>query len=86
MMSLQEQFEKSVEGVKQLATQPNTDDLLEIYALYKQATIGNVNTASPGMFDIKGKSKWNAWNAKKDMTTEEAMQKYINKVQALATK
>lgn len=44
MCFLLQQFEKSVEGVKQLAKTPNNDDLLEIYALYKQATVGNVNT------------------------------------------
>lgn len=42
------------------------------------------STAAPGMFDIKGKAKWNAWSGKKGMTTDEAMQKYINKFQALS--
>lgn len=44
-----------------------------------------LSTAAPGMFDLKGKAKWNAWNGKKDMSTEEAMQKYVNKYLALAT-
>ncbi|CDS40408.1 acyl coenzyme A binding protein [Echinococcus multilocularis] len=41
------------------------DDKLYLYGLYKQATVGDVNTAKPGMLDVKGKAKWEAWNGRK---------------------
>lgn len=35
------------------------------------------------MFDFKGKAKWDAWNGKKDMSKDAAMEAYIAKVQEL---
>ena len=29
---------------------------------------GDCNTERPGMFDLKGKAKWDSWNSKKGMT------------------
>lgn len=58
-------FEEAVEKVKSLKTSPSNDELLEVYALFKQATIGDNTTAKPGMFDLKGKAKWSAWDGKK---------------------
>lgn len=53
------------------------DELKEIYSLYKQALIGDINTERPGMLDLKGKAKWDAWNSKKGMSQDEAKQKYV---------
>lgn len=64
-MSLQEQFDKAAEDVKNLKETPKDDQLLELYALYKQATVGDVNTARPGLLDFKGKAKWDSWSHKK---------------------
>ncbi|XP_008548648.1 acyl-CoA-binding protein-like [Microplitis mediator] len=82
-MSLTERFEKAAEEIKELATTPSNEDLLEIYAFYKQATVGDCNTEKPGFFDFKGKSKWEAWNSKKGMSQDEAKEKYISKVAEL---
>ncbi|KAF9186366.1 hypothetical protein BGZ51_002060 [Haplosporangium sp. Z 767] len=47
--------------------------LLEIYALNQQATIGDCNTQRPtGFIDILAKVKWDAWNSKKGMSKAEA--------------
>jgi diazepam-binding inhibitor (GABA receptor modulating acyl-CoA-binding protein) len=53
--------------------------------LFKQATVGDVNTDRPGMLslDLKGKAKWDAWNGKKGMSREEAERTYVAKVQQL---
>lgn len=59
------------------------DKKLEIYALFKQATVGNVNTERPGVFDLKGKAKWDAWKGKDGVSQEEAMQQYIDLVRDL---
>jgi len=79
-------FEEAVEKVKQLKQSPNNDELLEVYALYKQATVGENTTPKPGMFDLKGKAKWEAWNGKKGVSQEEAKQKYVAKYDELAAK
>ncbi|ELK37040.1 Acyl-CoA-binding protein [Myotis davidii] len=51
--------------VKNLKTKPADDEMLFIYSRYKQATVGDVNTEWPRMLDLKGKAKWDAWNALK---------------------
>jgi diazepam-binding inhibitor (GABA receptor modulating acyl-CoA-binding protein) len=85
-MSVKEQFE---EVAKKLAENPDAatslpnEKKLEIYALFKQGSIGDVNTDRPGMLDLKGKAKWDAWNAKKGTPQEEAQQAYIDLVSAL---
>ncbi|XP_052872102.1 acyl-CoA-binding protein [Anopheles cruzii] len=85
-MSLQENFDKAVENVKVLKSTPSDADLLEIYGLYKQATVGDCNTEKPGLLDFKGKSKWEAWNKRKDTPQEAAKQAYVDKVQQLIEK
>lgn len=47
-------FTKAAADVNKLKEKPSDEDLLEIYGLYKQATVGDVNTSRPGMFDLKG--------------------------------
>ncbi|XP_011138478.1 acyl-CoA-binding protein [Harpegnathos saltator] len=82
-MSLDERFNTAAIAVKELAAQPADEDLLELYALYKQSIIGDCNTERPGMLDFKGKAKWDAWNNKKNMLSETAKEQYIAKVEAL---
>ncbi|XP_014488466.1 PREDICTED: putative acyl-CoA-binding protein isoform X2 [Dinoponera quadriceps] len=82
-MSLDERFNTAAVAVKELAAPPADEDLLELYALYKQSTIGDCNTGRPGMLDFKGKAKWDAWNGKKNMEPKTAKEQYIAKVEAL---
>lgn len=63
--------------MKSLKTSPSNDELLEVYALYKQATVGDNTTAKPGMFDLKGKAKWSAWDGKKGELRECAKETYF---------
>ncbi|KAI6228993.1 Acyl-CoA-binding protein-like protein 1 [Aphelenchoides fujianensis] len=74
-------FEQAVEKVKTLKQSPSNDELLELYALYKQATVGDVNTDRPGMFDLKGKV-----DGKKGMRQEDAKKAYIAKYEELAAR
>merc|ERR1711934_1080883 len=55
----------------------SNEEKLAAYSLFKQATVGDVNTSRPGMFDFAGKSKWDAWEARKGMSAEEAKAEYI---------
>ncbi|KAH9404417.1 hypothetical protein TYRP_000240 [Tyrophagus putrescentiae] len=78
------QFEEAAELVKKLKTRPTDQELLEIYGLYKQGTEGDCNIPKPGMFDLKGKAKWEHWNSLKGMSKADAQKKYIAKVHELA--
>ena len=81
-MSGQTEFEQAVASVKQLPPQSN-DTLLQLYALYKQATVGKVSGPKPGAFDFKGKAKYDAWAKLADLGREEAMARYVALVATL---
>ena len=71
-------FEEAVDLVNNKMNKTlSNDELKEIYALYKQATVGDVNVDRPGMMDFKGKAKWDAWNGKKGMSQDDAKTKYV---------
>ncbi|KAJ8252786.1 hypothetical protein GJAV_G00205570 [Gymnothorax javanicus] len=79
-------FGKAAEEVKVLKTTPSDAEKLEIYSLYKQVTVGDVNTDRPGMLDFTGKAKWDAWTKKKGMSKEDAMEAYVKLVDQLKGK
>merc|ERR1711865_544181 len=56
---------------------PGNDEKLCLYANFKQATVGDCTTARPGMFDLSGKAKWDAWDAMKGKTNDDARKDYI---------
>lgn len=85
-MTLEERFADAQARVKTLATAPSTDRLLELYALYKQGSTGDVDGKRPGMLDIKGRAKWDAWAGKKGMTRAQAMEAYVALVDSLVGK
>lgn len=62
------------------------EDKLILYGLFKQATVGDCNTSKPGIFDQKGRYKWDAWDKQKGKTKEQAMEDYITKVAQLVEK
>lgn len=82
-MELLVAFESAAERAKELPHQPN-DVLLDLYGLFKQATTGDVTGEKPGMFDFKGAAKYDAWEKRRGMTKDEAMQAYIALVDRLA--
>ncbi|XP_008297778.1 acyl-CoA-binding domain-containing protein 7 [Stegastes partitus] len=76
-MTLQADFEKAAEDVKKVKTRPTNEELLELYGLYKQAIVGDINTDRPGVLDPKGKAKWDAWETRKGMSNDDAMSAYV---------
>ena len=82
-MDLSAKFEDAQARVKQLSKSPSTDDLLELYALYKQSTAGDVSGSRPGMLDMKGRAKFDAWAKKKGTSKDDAMTKYVALVDRL---
>ena len=83
MSELKAQFEKAVADSKQLPEKPDNMTLLKLYALYKQASSGDVVDQRPGFSDMVGRAKWDAWNALKGKDNETAMQEYIDLVESL---
>lgn len=82
-MALEDDFKAASQAVLRLPEKPSTGDLLSLYALYKQATEGDVSGKRPGMLDIKGRKKFDAWAEQKGATSQAAMEKYIALVNRL---
>jgi len=76
-MALVDDFNAAVAGSKDLTTRPSNEDLLELYALFKQATEGDVTGDKPTGFDFKAIAKYSAWEGKKGVGKEQAMTDYI---------
>ncbi|OEY67916.1 acyl-CoA-binding protein [Marinobacter sp. X15-166B] len=84
MSELKDQFDQSVKFVQSADGDfnPSNELKLEFYALYKQATEGDVRGTRPGMMDFVGRAKYDAWAKLKGTTSEQAMQQYINRLNA----
>ncbi len=83
MASLEDQFAKAQQEVQALPHRPDNDTLLKLYALYKQATEGDVNGEAPGAFDFVKRAKYDAWTQLKGTSPEEAMRQYVKLAAAL---
>lgn len=79
-MSLDQEFAKAQQDVQTLSAKPGNDTLLDLYALYKQATVGNVKGSRPGFFDLKGQAKYDAWARRKGQDSEACKQAYVDLV------
>jgi diazepam-binding inhibitor (GABA receptor modulating acyl-CoA-binding protein) len=87
MADLDDQFAKAQEDVKTLTARPSNDDLLELYAAFKQATAGDASNAKkPGRFDLVGKAKFDAWTKLVGVSSDDAKQQYVAAVQRLLSR
>ncbi|MFD2367417.1 acyl-CoA-binding protein [Pseudoduganella sp. GCM10020061] len=82
-MTLQEQFEQAQAESKNLPERPDNMTLLKIYALFKQGSSGDVQGERPGMTDFVARAKYDAWDALKGTSQEDAMQQYIDLIEEL---
>jgi diazepam-binding inhibitor (GABA receptor modulator, acyl-CoA-binding protein) len=76
MSDLAQRFADAQARIKPV-TGLGADVLLELYALYKQATVGDASGSRPGMLDLRGRAKYDAWAKHKGLTADAAMQAYI---------
>ncbi len=83
MSDLEKQFAQAQQDVNGLAERPDNDTMLKLYALFKQATKGDATGDPPGGFDFVARAKFDAWNAMKGTSANDAMQQYIDLVDAL---
>jgi acyl-CoA-binding protein len=78
MPDLKYQFDTAAKAVQSLPRKPDNETLLKLYALYKQATIGDVSGKRPGFTDPVGRAKYDAWEKLRGKSQEQAMQQYID--------
>ena len=82
-MTLKDKFVAAQDSVQKLAQRPSNEQLLELYALYKQATAGDASGSRPGLFDLKGRAKFDAWATRKGLSKDGAMKAYVGLVDQL---
>lgn len=76
-------FAQAQQDVQALPKKPGNDVMLKLYALYKQASVGDAGAERPGGFDFVGAAKYNAWNAQRGQSSEDAQREYVALVRSL---
>lgn len=82
-MSLQDQFTQAQLDSKNLPERPDNMTMLKMYALFKQGLKGDASGERPGFTDMIGRAKFDAWEALKGTSQDDAMQQYVDLVEDL---
>jgi len=80
---LKAHFEAAAQAALALPRRPDNETMLRLYALFKQGKSGDAGGSRPGMFDMVGRAKYDAWAALKGKSREQAMQEYVDLVASL---
>lgn len=83
MSDIEKRFEAAAAAARKLPERPDNDTLLQLYALYKQGSAGDLSGAKPGLFDFVGLAKYEAWEQLRGVPKDEARQRYIELVERL---
>ena len=86
MTEINSRFEQASVAAKSLPEKPDNDTLLQLYALYKQGSVGDVSGDKPGLFDFVGAAKYDACDKVRGLSQDDAMQQYVDLVQNLGVK
>ena len=81
-----EAFEQAAVAAKSLPERPDDDTMLQLYALYKQGSAGDVQGTKPGFFDFVGAAKYEAWEKLKGTSEEDARKQYVELIKKLGGK
>jgi diazepam-binding inhibitor (GABA receptor modulating acyl-CoA-binding protein) len=81
-----EVFEQAAIAAKSLPERPDDNTMLQLYALYKQGSVGDVSGKKPGFFDFVGTAKFEAWEKLKGSTGEDARSRYVELIRKLGGK
>ncbi len=71
------ELEQAQAAVNAMTKDPGNDTKLKLYALYKQATVGDAKGARPGFTDFVGRMKYDAWAKLKGTSQEDAESEYL---------
>ncbi|KAI9812843.1 MAG: hypothetical protein M1832_006464 [Thelocarpon impressellum] len=84
------EFTRATDDSRKLQAKPSNDELLQLYAYFKQGTQDPPISSAPqpSVWDLKGKAKQKAWQKIVDegVTPEEAQAKYVELVESLKEK
>ena len=83
MTEINSQFEQAAIAVKSLPERPDNDTMLQLYALFKQGSSGDVSGDKPGFFDFVATAKYEAWERIKGLSQDDAKNQYIDLVRKL---
>jgi diazepam-binding inhibitor (GABA receptor modulator, acyl-CoA-binding protein) len=83
MSDVDAEFTQAQQDVQALPNDPGNDAKLKLYALYKQATAGDVSGKKPGRFDMVGRAKYDAWSKVAGLSTDDAKQQYVDYARSL---
>ncbi len=81
-----DKFKAAQSRVEALTKRPSNEQLLDLYGLYKQATEGAVTGSRPGLLDLKGRAKFDAWASRAGLSKDDAAKKYVALADDLASK
>lgn len=81
--SLDEQFAAAAAAANDLASRPDNETLLKLYALYKQGTAGDAGGKRPGMTDFVGRAKYDAWKKLAGTAQDDAKTQYVALITSL---
>lgn len=84
MSDLQARFDAAVANSKNLKERPDNMTLLKIYALYKQASLGDNTEPKPSFSDMVARAKWDAWTKCKGLSQPDAQTQYIELIASLS--
>ncbi|MCA9567762.1 MAG: acyl-CoA-binding protein [Myxococcales bacterium] len=70
-------FQAAADRVKSLKSSPSNAELLKLYALFKQGSVGDVQGSRPGAFKLRDRAKYDAWAEVKGTSTTDAKSQYI---------
>ena len=83
MSTENELFENAAAAAKSLPERPDDTTLLELYAMYKQGSGGDVSGDKPGFFNFVGAAKYEAWEKLRGTRKEDAQSRYIALIRKL---
>lgn len=83
MSDLKKKFETAAADVQKLKKRPDDEDMLRLYALYKQSTVGDVSGERPGAFSFADRAKYDAWAKLEGTDSNKAMESYVKLVERL---
>ena len=83
MSNVQEEFEQAAVAAKSLPERPDDNTMLQLYALYKQGSAGDVQGSKPGFFDFVGVAKYEAWEKLSGTSQGDAQKQYVELVRKL---
>ena len=76
-------FEAAANDIKKLTKRPDDEDMLRLYAMYKQGSEGDVQGERPGAFSFVDRAKYDAWAKLKGTAGDKAKQDYVKLVERL---